>query len=434
MTEQHKNLVYIPVQLLKVEMYVSALDRPWLGTPFPIQGFKITSPDDIDLVSSICKHVYIDAEKSEFGLLLPDRHIFGKNSISKNQLNKPLKYSYRPPVAKYHGNQVYMNKYSFDEELKNVGNIYQLTQNTMNQISEDLKLGRNIDIDEMKKVSKICVESIFNNKDSLLWFSLIKNCDRYTSDHSLNVAILSTAFARHLGFSKKVLNIIALCGLLHDVGKVNIPLNILNKEGKLTEDEFAIMKQHPTLGRDILLKQTNIPPEVIDATYSHHERIDGSGYPEGKKGLEIPFYAQLVAIIDSYDAITSDRCYQNSRTTLKALAMLYKSTENLYDEKLIKNFIQWLGIYPLGSIVEMNNGEVGIVLSGDPEWKTKPRVALLLDEEKNNRPQRIVDLTKGDVDRQGKEYWIKFSHPNNTFGINLSEFQQKFMQQSPLNA
>ncbi|WP_372883212.1 HD-GYP domain-containing protein [Psychromonas sp.] len=424
MFERNMHTMLVPVQQLTIGMYISDLDRPWLDTPFPIQGFEITSPDDIQLISDNCEFVYVDVKKSRLNTYQPDRHIAETDSSAKSLFTRPIKRSYQTPVATYREDQVYVNKHSVEEELENARKTYHNTKKTVNQILNSFKTGRDINISQAKEVINQCVESIFNNKDSLLWFTVIKNRDLYTSEHCLNVAILSIAFGRHLGHSEQTLKIIGLCGLLHDVGKINIPLEVLNKDGSFTQEEFEVMKQHPVFGRDYLLKQPNVPSEAIDATHYHHEKIDGSGYPEGLSGSQIPYYAKLVAITDAYDAITSERVYQHVRTTLQAQKILYEAAGSHFDEELVKAFIQWLGIYPPGSIVEMSNGEAGIVLSVNPNMKLKPRVLLLLDEEKNAQPQRIVDLYKIDLDRHGNVYKIKASHPNHSFGIDLRAFQQ----------
>ena len=414
-----RNRYFVLAHQLKIGMFVSDLDRPWLGTPFALQGFEITSKEEIRQISEICEYVYVDKKKSGICDYNIDEPIYGNNITP----SIPFKRSYDEPSVKYHRYKIPKDKYFIEEGFDNVRKAYEKTKASIHQTLERLRLGYELDVSQSQEAVNACVISIFNNKDSLLWFTLIKKCDPYTSEHSLNVTILSIAFGRYLGHSKQALKTIGLCGLLHDVGKVKIPQEILNKEGSFTEDEFATMKLHPTFGRDYLLKQGNIDHEVIHAAYSHHERMNGSGYPQGLLGPDISYYARLIAIIDTYDAITNDRCYQRGRTAMEAQKILYEAAGSYYDKELVKDFIQWLGIYPPASIVEMSNGEVGIVLSVNPEWKTKPCVVLILDEEKHPQAQRIVDLYKNDVDRYGNHYYIKTSHPNNSFGINLVDFK-----------
>lgn len=414
-----RNRYYVPVNQLKIGMFVSDLDRPWLGTPFLIQGFEITSKEDIQQVSEICKYVYIDKKKSGLYDYSLDEFVPEKHSVA----SLAYKLSKDESSIEYRKYKTSGDAYVTPEIIKNVRNIYQNTRRNIHQTLERLKLGHDIDIYESKKAVEECVDSIFDNKDSLLWYTLIKKRDAYTSEHSLNVTILSIAFARYLGHSKAEVEKIGLCGLLHDVGKIKIPLSVLNKEGKFTKEDFDIMMLHPGFGFEYLIKQGNVDHEVAHAAYSHHERMNGSGYPQGLTGQEISYYAKLIAITDTYDAITNDRCYQRGRTAMKAQKILYERAGSHYDEALVKQFIQWLGIYPPASIVEMSNGEVGIVLSVNQDWKTKPRVVLILDKDKQPQTQRIVDLYRDSNDKEGNKYYIKTSHPNNTFGINLMDFK-----------
>tara|TARA_R110001583_G_scaffold115465_2_gene265963 strand:- start:4376 stop:5602 length:1227 start_codon:yes stop_codon:yes gene_type:complete len=401
-------------------MFVSDLDRPWLGTPFLIQGFEITCEEDIQEVSNVCKYVYIDKKKSGLYDYALDEFIPEKHFVP----SLAFKLSNDEPAIKFRKYKTPNNLESFTKEkINEVRHVYQKTRNTIHQTLERLKLGHEIDIFESKQAVEDCVDSIFDNKDSLLWYTLIKKRDAYTSEHSLNVTILSIAFARYLGHTKEEVQKIGLCGLLHDVGKIKIPLEILTKEGRFTKEDFDIMKLHPGYGYEYLIEQGNVDHEVAHAAYSHHERMNGSGYPQGLMGTQISYYAKLIAITDTFDAITNDRCYQQGRTTMKAQKILYELAGTHYDEVLVKSFIQWLGIYPPASIVEMSNGEVGIVLTLNPEWKTKPRIILILDQDKKPQPQRIVDLYQDNTDLKGNSYYIKTSHPNNSFGISLVDFK-----------
>lgn len=411
----------IRVQELAVGMFISALDRPWLETPFLLEGFLVTDAKDIKTISALCKYVYIDLKKSQKDFVTPEQPPLKKHSISPSS----QRYANKTPMPNYHKNVNFTNKHSIKDELENARHAYKDVKHTVTEVIEEFKAGRDINIEQAEIAVSKCVTSIFNNKDALLWFTLIKDRDHYTSQHSLNVSILSIAFGRYLGHPEDMLQVIGLCGLLHDVGKLKIPLAILNKEGTFTAEEYEVMKQHPEHGREYLSKLPNMLFEVIDSTYSHHEKMDGSGYPQGLDESQISYYAKLIAITDAYDAITSDRCYQNRRTTLQAQKILYESAGKHFDKELVKSFIQWLGIYPPGSIVEMTNGEIGIVLAANPTWKTKPRVIMLLDQEKAEQPHRIVDLFKNDLDDQEEKYRIKASHPNNTFGLDLNELHQK---------
>jgi len=245
------------------------------------------------------------------------------------------------------------------------------------------------------------------------------------SQHSLNVCILSILLGRQLGLSIPELEELGLGGLLHDMGKCKTPIDILNKEGQLTAEEFKIMKHHTSLGRDILMSARGAPPSTVDVAHSHHERLDGSGYPRGVDGDGITPFARKVAIVDTYDAITSDRVYQNGRSHLKALNILTKMRGTHFDTSFVINFIACIGVYPPGSIVEFQNGEVGIVFEITPTTKTTPKLLLVLDKDKKPRKETVLDLSKQPVDAQGERYKIKEVLRHSAHGINIKTFIEK---------
>lgn len=423
MFERNLHKVELPVNRLKIGMFVAELDRPWLDSPFLLQGFEITNEEDIRSIQNLCDYVYVDVKKSRS---MHHRTQLPKTNPQKRQSKLASLFKKRN-ADNHHSTSAgnYKDKVSVVEELDRAGKAYNNTKAVVNDILASLLLGRDIKIQQVREVVNECVDSILNNKDSLLWFTLIKNKDKYISEHCLNVAILSIAFGRHLGLPEQDLKNLGLCALLHDIGKIKVPSEILNKEDFFTQEEFEIIKKHALYGRDFLMSQSGIYPGAIDVAYAHHEKVDGTGYPRGLKGSQIPHFAKIVAITDAYDAITSDRVYQNSRSTLEAQKILLDASGSHFDVELTQRFTQWLAIYPPGTIIEMSNGEVGIVLSVNPKFKLKPKVILLLDEHKETQEQRIADLSKMDLDRNGQTYMIKTSHPNNSFGIDIVAYQKR---------
>ena len=220
-----------------------------------------------------------------------------------------------------------------------------------------------------------------------MYLTMIRNKDEYTSQHSFNVAILSIVLGRYAGMNVRELENIGTCGLLHDMGKVNVPLDILLKEGKLSDHEFAVMKQHTTFGRDILMSGRNIFSGSVDVAFGHHENNDGSGYPRGLEGHQLSQNTKIVAIVDKYDAITADRVYQRGRTHMEAITILNKIvSKNEIDNGLTLGFISTLGMFPPGSIVELSSGEIAIVLQQNPANRLRPQVMLVRDADKNVIP------------------------------------------------
>jgi HD-GYP domain-containing protein (c-di-GMP phosphodiesterase class II) len=215
---------------------------------------------------------------------------------------------------------------------------------------------------------------------------------------------------------------VGLCGLLHDVGKTKIPLEVLNKPDKLTKEEYDIIKNHPNFGRELLSSTSNTQSHVIDAAFSHHERENGSGYPRGLKGEEIALYSKIVAIADTYDAITSNRCYDHSRSSAMALKILHQSREKLYDSALVDDFIRCIGVYPPGSVVELKTGEVGIITKSHPNNRLKPQVMLVTDTNKNKLPRpKVVETAKASDDGTGS-YTIHRELTNGAHGVELRDY------------
>ena len=251
----------------------------------------------------------------------------------------------------------------------------------------------------------------------------IKHQDEYTAEHCINVSILAAAFGKHLGLLEGEIRNLALCGLLHDVGKTRIPDEILNKPGALTPKEFDVMRHHTTHGRTILMGTSNSLNTAVDVAFSHHERMDGSGYPRGLHAQQIPYFAKIIGLVDTYDAITSNRVYDKGRASMQALEIIHKHRGTQFDEELADAFIQMIGVYPPGSIVEMVNGEVGIVVESRPEHKLKPCVLLVREADKSlTNPYRTVDLKVSPEDAAGEIYRIAREVPDGTYDIVLQEF------------
>jgi HD-GYP domain-containing protein (c-di-GMP phosphodiesterase class II) len=397
----------VSVADLRVGMYVCELDRPWAESPFLFQGFEMKTEADIRAVRKICRYVYIDIS----------REMYAPPSLKKANLIAAQKEEAPPPRAR--------PRVQIEQEIHAARCAYENTSALVRTMMDDIHFGRRIDTQGAKQVVRECVDSLIRNPDALLFLTQLKNRDEYTAQHSLNVCIYSVAFGIRLGYQGQTLEDLGLSGLMHDMGKMKVPLEVLNKPGKLTVQEFEIMKQHTTLGRDILMSARESLPSAVDVAYSHHERLNGSGYPLGLDGEHLAPFSKIVAIVDTYDAITSDRVYHNSRTHMDAINVLSKSRGKGFDSRLVIKFIERIGIYPPGTVVEMGNGEVGVVMEVYPKAKIRPKVVLILDERKRPRAPRLVDLSKLDLDAAAQPYVIRKVLTNNAYGINLTRFNRE---------
>ncbi|MCO7227146.1 HD-GYP domain-containing protein [Pleionea sp. CnH1-48] len=403
----HLKRVKVLCDQLDVGMFVSDLDREWSETTFLLQGFTIENQQDIDEIKKQCRYVFVDfASEIDYKTF---RHKTTKSTTLKKKFETDL------PARNL----------TIREEMGKAKQARNQASTVVKGVLERIMLGEDFEIATVKESVKECVQSILRNEDAMLFMTLIKSKDDYTAEHCLNVGIVSIAFCKFLGFSQEQLENIGLCGMLHDIGKIKIPDAVLNKPGRLTQEEAALMREHARLGYEILLKKPEVPPSVIDVTYTHHERLNGHGYPRGLKDDQISAFSRIIAIVDTFDAITSNRCYEKARSIMDAYKVLMGGRNSHFDEHLVPKFIEWRGIYPPGSIVEMENGEVGIVLSTNPKYKLRPKVMLVLDEHKKARKERIVDLSKLDLDAEAQTYRIIKAVPNKAYGISLQEYVDK---------
>lgn len=358
--------VKVDVSQLKEGMYVCELDRPWTETSFLLQGILIECQDDIDQVQEFSSFVYIDTEKSHASIL---PHL---KSISANE-KKVVQNTSSVTSA----SAADLEQSNFKKELKVARKVHSRTKSYIDSALEDVRLGQAVNTDEAKEVVIQVANSITRSSHAMVWLTNMKNRDEYTSIHCMNVCIMAVSFGRSIGMKKPELEIIGLGALLHDLGKMRVPLEILNKPGKLTEEEFEVMKTHPMEGFTMLEKQADLPLEVLDIVKHHHERRNGRGYPSRLKGEEITNMTRMVAIVDVYDAITSDRCYHDAITPHDALKNMYEWVNEDFDKIFIEQFIKCLGIYPIGCVVELNLGHVGIVVTASEKTKLRPIVLLI---------------------------------------------------------
>jgi putative nucleotidyltransferase with HDIG domain len=402
------NRVLLHVTQLKLGMFVAELDRPWLGTSFLFQGFRIQNVEEIERLSQTCQYVYVDIEKCI------DYH--------KLDARKPLKRL----ITNRH---TYKLAASFEEEIHSANEIRESTRVTVDQLFDDVAHGRMIDLVSVKRLMHDTVDGVLRNPDAHVCLTQLKQRDAYTAQHSINVCVLSLALARHMGLSRSEMEILGVAALLHDIGKIKTPLDVLNKPDKLTPDEFAIMQQHPLTGRQLLEHHYALPYQIADVAFSHHERISGKGYPRGLKSSEISLFSKMVAIVDVYDAISSDRCYHDGISPTEALTKMYSWRLTDFDGELLEQFIQCVGIYPVGTLVELTSGEVGIVISVNPDFRLKPKVNIVLDSHKRPvYPHRVVDLAQHQLTAPDAPCAIRQVLAPDAYGIDIKAELAPFQQ------
>ena len=390
-----RKTIKVHVSELRVGMFVSELDRPWLETPFLLQGFELKTAQDVRAVQDVCEFVYVD--------VLSVRNL--AHAPGPLPTPSPKKSA------------------SFQKEIGKAASVQDQTSGVIKGFIDNIKFGRSLDIHIAKAAVSECVSSIIRNSETLMFLTQIKHRDEYTSEHSFNVCVYSILLGRQIGLQADELEQAGVCGLLHDMGKVQIPLEVLNKESQLTQAEFAQIKLHTVYGRDILMSGRSIYSGSVDVAFGHHENLDGTGYPRGLQGHQINLYTKIVSVVDKYDAITSSRVYQQGRDHLEATKILTETAKAKIDPALTMSFISALGVYPSGSVVELTSGEVAVVIEQNPSFRLRPRIAVCRDAEKHQIPIRFVDLAEQSQDNAGRAYAIRRLHRPGAFDIDLRKFQ-----------
>lgn len=384
-------------------MYVSKLDRDWLDTPFLMQGFRIETLEDIEVVAQYAEFVWVDQIKAEW--VPAESRVIQGTSIKR--------------VA------TYSNKVDAKQEHSQAISTYKQARRLTKSLLDEMRLGTSIDTAQVKSTVDECMQSILRNPDALIWMTRMRNEDEYTAEHCLNVCIISIAFGRHLGMSESELQNLGISGLLHDVGKMRIPQEILNKPDKLTEKEFNIIKAHSIHGRNLLMASSGLPDIAVDVAYSHHEKVDGTGYPRKLKLAAISDFARIITIVDAYDAMTADRCYSRAKPATEALKIIFRDRGTHFDEKLALEFIKCIGLYPPGSLVELINGLVGIVLQTNVKYRHLPKIIVIKNLLGELEKEIILDL--GDIEQKklDKSYLIKRALTDGEYGIRLMNYKER---------
>ncbi len=382
----------VDVADLEPGMYVSKLDRPWVGTPFLFQGFEIKGEEDIQQLKELCQYVYIDVELSQSA----ERKRDGSPSAPATRSHAEGA-STKPEQGQGSAETVvvYEDTVSVQEEVAVAREIHQEMSVMVHSMLDEIRAGNRLNAGDLGRTLDLMVESILRNPNAFMWLMSLKSKDSYAYSHSINTCILATAFGRHLGLGKHPLKVLAMGALLFDVGKAKLPQALLNKPARLTAEELALARKHVDYGIEVLEQTKGIGKDVIAMVQCHHERFNGSGYPDGLKGKQIPVPARIAAIVDCYDSMISDRPYKKAISPHAAVDTIYRLRNADFDEALIKRFMEFIGVYPTGTLVELNTGEVGIVIAQDRIRRLQPRVMLVLDRNKKAYDFRpILDLMR----------------------------------------
>lgn len=405
--------IKIDTKELEIGMFVAELDRPWLESHFLFQGFTVENQAELEDVQNSCAYVFVDVEKSSFS-----------NPEARKRL---LARANTATPAAPQGTRPYVK--TFEEEIEDAEEIHSGAQRYVEQVFADARLGKAVDTEEAKAVVSDMMGSIIRNPDALVLLSSLKAFDESEITHSMNVCTLALAFGRFLGMGVDPLQELGLGALLHDIGETKVPEAVLKKRYGLTPDETREMQRHTEHGAEILRNTKGIPATAIDIALSHHEKVNGKGYPRGIKGEDISHFARIIAIIDVYDRLTHVANKQRYITSTDALKNMYEYRNVFFDGDLIERFIQCLGIYPVGTVVELGSGEVGVVISVEPDHHLLPKLMLVRDNGKQPiYPPRIVNLRHYRGLAESEKYAVRRVLQPNAYGIDLKKYMlREFM-------
>jgi len=412
--------MWVPVGGLQIGMWVSGLDRPWLETPFPLQGFMVRSYKDVETLKLYCDKVELDIYKC---WVKPDGYLDEK--VVKSEKSRPKLIERLLFMGKDSGETQDQEheEVELEAEIGTAKRVYSQSAATLTSIIADIRRGGTIDCVQVKTIALDMVGSILRNSDALIWLSQLRNKDDYAYQHSINVCILMLALGKHLALAPNQLAHLAVAGLLQDVGVLLLPEELIHKQGKLSPEELSLARSHVDKSLALLHNQPDMSQTVLDTIAQHHERYDGSGYPKRLKGTEISLFGSIAGITDCYDAMISDRPYAPAMSSFQALMVLYELKGRSFNPGVVERFIQSIGIYPIGSVVEMSSGEVGIVLEQRRERRLKPRLLLVLDA--NKKPYDApfeLDLLNDPRDIDGRMYGIKDVLGCGAYGIDAAEY------------
>ena len=382
----------VSIEDLRFGMYVSQLDRPWTDTPFMFQGFLLKTPEQMEVLQKFCKFVFVDTERMAEPVAVRSA--------------RPLPTA-TTPALRGTGRMRYVESASVENEFKPAKEAYEASEEVIYSAIEAIREGATLDVAQATKAARSMTESIKRNPDALVLLATLKDREDLI-DKALQVSVYMIAFARFLEMSEEDLEMAGLVGLMLDVGKLKIPNEVLGKRERLTSEEFVLVRSHVDHSVQILEAASGISPAVVQAVATHHERFDGSGYPKGIRGDELSAISAIAGIVDTFIGLTSKRPYAAPVAPSNALNMLHKWRGTAFHPLLVEQFIRCIGIFPVGAVVELNSGEVGVVIAQNLEKRLQPRIMVVRDAAGHPlRPQKLLDLSKSPKVNPEEPYRIR---------------------------
>lgn len=434
---------------LRIGMFVSSLDRPWLGTPFLLQGFLIESEEELAQLRQLCQHVFIDRRRS-IGEHFSERPRTPANHTTDSTRTRTVDYTTvgtdfeqsnffafirklrkRQPGDPADAEKVAAKRRSLppgpgstlEEEMVHSASIVDDAHRTLMAVEQATDASGFVELDKVHGLVEEMAASVERNPDALLWLTRLRTTDQYSYDHAVDVSVHLMVFGKFLGLGRRNIETLGQAGLMQDIGKVRLPPAVLSKKAPLSEMESQQLRTHVRHSVDMLSASGKFSPEVIETIKAHHERYDGSGYPQGLSGDNLGMDAELAGLIDTYCAMTRQRPFRAAVSSQKALETLSHLRGTQFRAAVVDQFVQCVGLYPVGSLVELNSGEVAIVIQQNQVRRLKPRLLVLLGPDKSlERHPRNLDLIYEPLTPTGEPYRIAKALPLNAYNIDPAEF------------
>ena len=452
--------VRFPVADLQYGMYVAELDRPWLDTPFLLEGLLLRDAAELAMLRRHCQFAYVDLERSTGSVAdairaahrkrldatqARSRRYLSASAAAPEGMFARLRRRLARPAPAAAGPQPdpsapapaisdlqlppglklqrYAEPVPIETALPRAIESWSRSADTLRTLMDDLRDDARADLREIDQVADEIVGSMVESPDAMLWVARMRDEHQGTYQHCLKVAIYLIALGRQLGFPREELVRLGLIGMLADVGKIRLPRALLEKPGMLTPPEFAVVKRHVQLGIEALRKSMTLDRSVEQGILQHHERLDGSGYPQGLAGKEIGIYGRMTAIADCFAALIADRPYAKGIAPQQALMQMYKWCGASFHEPLVEQFVQAIGVFPVGSLVELSSGEVAIVLAHNRVRRLEPRVLVLAGADKRALDAPFErDLLNGPSDETGHSVHIACGLPAGAHGLKPGDY------------
>ena len=391
-------LVEMSAMSLQPGMFVADLDRPWLETPFAVQGFVVRDQEEVLYIAKYVDNVYVDADYRGSRVFLPSR------PEAANEL---------PTVE---------GRLRLKSDFEQAKLSFETASESLDRVFCALKGGEHANIGAVRQAVQPLIRDVFRNKEAVAALVRLKENSNYRYHHGVSMAVWAAILGRHIGLLKDELEKLVIGCAMCDLGMTELADDLAEQVDSLTETQRQAIAKHPIAGTKMVNHAGGDDLEILAIIEYHHERHDGSGYPHGAAGGEIPLLARIAGLVDTYDAMITPRPYAPTRSSYEAVQELIDSQGQLFQISLVEQFVQAIGMFPTGSLVELNSGEVAIVVKQNETRRLKPEVVIVLDQDKTPKsPLQLVDLSHASL-TGSDACWIAGELKPGSYGVNSEEF------------